>query len=74
MNLISENERLQNDLNSKRKINERMMKSQVDIKNLTRRVIIDRKENQELDIKKKLNHPNKEVKRIKDPLTFIGVS
>ena len=28
MNLRSENERLQNDLNSKRQINERMMKSQ----------------------------------------------
>ena len=31
MRLRSENERLQNDLNSKRQINQRMMKSQVDI-------------------------------------------
>ena len=31
MNLRSENERLQNDLNSKRKINERMMKSQAEM-------------------------------------------
>ena len=34
MNLRSENERLQNDLNSKRKINERMMKSKEDMNQL----------------------------------------
>ena len=34
MNLRFENERLQNDLNYERKINERMMKSQVDMNQL----------------------------------------
>ena len=34
MNLMSENERLQNDLNSENQINERMMKSQVDMNQL----------------------------------------
>ena len=34
MNLRSENERLQNDLNTKRKTNERMVKSQVDVNQL----------------------------------------
>ena len=38
MNLRSENERLQNDLNTKRKTNKRMMKSQVDINQLNEKI------------------------------------
>ena len=34
MNIISKNERLQNDLDTKKQTNERMMKSQVDMNQL----------------------------------------
>ena len=37
------------------------------------KVTIDKKENQELDIQKKMNHPSKELKRIKDLLLVTVV-
>ena len=43
MNLRFENERLQNDLNSKRKINERMMKFQVDMNQLNEKNLYRKK-------------------------------
>lgn len=38
MNLRSDNERLQNDLNTKRQTNERMMKSQADMDQLNEKI------------------------------------
>ena len=54
MNLRSENERLQNDLNSKKKLNERIMKSQVDMNQLNEENLYRQKEKQEMDTKKKV--------------------
>ena len=73
MNLRSKNERLQNELNSKRKINERMMKSQVDMNQLNEQNLYRKKKKQELDTKKNMNLLNKVLKRIKDLLAIIVV-
>ena len=73
MNLRSKNEKLQNDLNCERKINERMMKSQVDMNQLNEKNLYRKKEKQELDTKKKENLPNKELKRINNLLVITVV-